>query len=249
MSNNKKTISQKFHNQTKVRKSPKATLDPKDWPAEWKKIYNKTYPRLQSTNLPTKTKLLMQPLSQVLMNRKSRRQFSRKALPLETLSSLLFYSLGVIPGSSQSWNETRRFYPSAGARYPLEIYFTSHNIEKLENGLYHYNVPVHKLERLMLDEKINKRIAKLCFQDWIEQAQMVMVITAVFSRTQNKYGERGYRHILLEAGHVGQNIYLIAEALELKVCAIGGFLDDEINKLLDIDCENESAIYLLAVGL
>jgi SagB-type dehydrogenase family enzyme len=73
-------------------------------------------------------------------------------------------------------------------------------------------------------------------------------MTDVFWRNQNKYGERGYRYILLEAGHIGQNIYLVSEALGLKCCALGGTRDENLEELVDIDGVTESVVYALAVG-
>ncbi len=63
-----------------------------------------------------------------------------------------------------------------------------------------------------------------------------------------KYKERGYRYILFEAGHLGQNIYLVSKALGLKCCAIGGFDDDKFHELLDIDGDNEAVLYAFAMG-
>ncbi|OGJ54835.1 hypothetical protein A2880_02980 [Candidatus Peribacteria bacterium RIFCSPHIGHO2_01_FULL_49_38] len=74
---------------------------------------------------------------------------------------------------------------------------------------------------------------------------MAVIITAVFSRTINKYGDRGYRNILIEAGHVGQNLYLVSESLGLKCTAIAGTKDEEIERFLDIDGVTESVVYAL----
>ena len=70
----------------------------------------------------------------------------------------------------------------------------------------------------------------------------------MFKRTILSYGDRGYRHILVEAGHLGQNIYLNSVALGLSCCAIGGYIDDKLNSLIDVDGLNESVVYVLAVG-
>lgn len=77
---------------------------------------------------------------------------------------------------------------------------------------------------------------------------MLIIITAVFSRTIVKYKERGWRYIFFEAGHLSQNIYLISKLLKLNCCAIGGFLDEEIIKLLDLSPKNELPLYLIAIG-
>ena len=79
-------------------------------------------------------------------------------------------------------------------------------------------------------------------------ASAVLVLTGIFARVHWKYADRSYRYIMLEAGHLGQNIYLAATALGLAPCGIGAFFDDDLNQLLGIDEREEATVYLLAVG-
>ena len=81
------------------------------------------------------------------------------------------------------------------------------------------------------------------------QANVCFVISALFQRTRWKYHERTYRYVLMEAGHLGQNLYLAATALGLGACAVGAFFDDTLNQLLGLDGEQEAALYLVSVGL
>ena len=83
---------------------------------------------------------------------------------------------------------------------------------------------------------------------WVKDAAIGFVMTAVFWRNRNKYGERGYRYVLHEAGHIGQNVYLVSEALGLKCCALGGTRDENLEKFIDIDGVTESVVYALALG-
>jgi SagB-type dehydrogenase family enzyme len=85
-------------------------------------------------------------------------------------------------------------------------------------------------------------------QEMLGQAAVCVVLSAVFQRTRWKYRERAYRYILLEAGHIGQNLYLSATSLGLGACAVGAFHDDKLNDLLGVDGEEEAALYILAVG-
>lgn len=243
----KGNISKVFYEKTKIKGFPKEEVSSENWPEVWKRIFTKDYPRLQKVELLKTIPLLKTTLSEVLLERKSERNFSGKSVDMARLGALLFYSAGIIPGEKQ-WNSTRRFYPSAGARYPLEIYLSTSNVKGLENGLYHYNVRQHSLDVLWQKRNLNKTISRLTNQDWVGRSNVIVLITSVFQRTQTKYGERGLRHIFLEAGHLAQNIYLVGTALKLKVCAIGGFIDDKINKILDIDSEDEGILYILAVG-
>lgn len=241
-------ISEMFHSETKVNKFSKDLLDPKNWPPQWKRIYPKTYPRFNTIELPKEIDIITHRFADVLLSRKSERKFNNKPVTFNDLSALLFYSAGIIPNSGNNIDNSRRFYPSAGARYPLEIYIESNNIESLPKGLYHYNPINHSLDILIKNKNLKTIVTKLTGQDWVSKAQFVIFISAIYERTKNKYGERGYRHILIETGHLGQNIYLVATSLGLKVCAIGGFIDDKINRLIDIDEEYEAVLYTLAVG-
>lgn len=213
--------------------------DQNDWPDVLKKIYYKGYERLKFFRLQ-KPKQLASSLSSCLIKRASRRDYTGKELNNRIISSLIFYSAGINDQKLQS-----RFYPSAGARYPLELYILSKKTF-LPSGLYHYYVPDHGLEQLLCMKNIDFR--DYFAQEWIKDASLVIIITAVFKRSTYKYQDRGYRYIYLEAGHLGQNIYLCSEALGLSCCAVGGFLDKKLNKLLNIDGIEEASIYALAIG-
>ena len=80
------------------------------------------------------------------------------------------------------------------------------------------------------------------------EAAVVFVWTAVVERAKWKYRERGYRYLYLDAGHIGQNLYLAANSLGLGCCTIGAFYDDEVNRLIEVDGQRETAVYLGAVG-
>ncbi len=234
---------EKYHQKSKIISLSKDNLDPKKWPKEWKTVNYKGYGRLDEIKLPPPQIKINMPLTTVLAQRSSGRKFSVKPIKLSYLSTLLYHSAGI--NKTDREKVIRRFYPSAGGRYPLEAYFLSLNCE-IKNGLYHYYLKNHSLETLVLFKKLE--LNKYFSQPWIVKASGLIIITAVFKRNTIKYADRGYRHILIEAGHLGQNIYLVSNALCLSCCAIGGYVDDNLNQLLDIDGINESVIYVLAVG-
>lgn len=234
---------EKFHQKTKIKKLNVDLLDPNKWPKEWKTVQFKGYGRLAEIVLPKSQSLTNYSLHTALKKRSSIRKFSNQPLPLEKLSTLLYYSAGL--NNIKNSTIRGRFYPSAGARYPLELYFISLN-SQLPMGLYHYYLKNHSLEKLLTFDKFD--FAKYFNQNWISTVGAFIIITAIFKRTTMKYADRGYRHILQESGHMGQNIYLLSSTLNLSCCAIGGYLDDKINELLDIDGINESVVYILAVG-
>lgn len=190
------------------------------------------------------------PLLQLLRSRESCRQFQQRTMPQATLSTLLAGSYGVARVSQLPDGLTTLFrtVPSAGALYPLELYIAVDNVEGMPDGLHHYNVRDHSLE-LIKDktEAANLRSALLT-EPFIVNANLVFFLAAVFKRTQKKYGPRGYRYILLEAGHVAQNICLLAGEQGLGSLCMGGFLDSKLNHLLGLTRNQEAVIYSIAVG-
>lgn len=238
-----------FHQSSKSldKGHPSIPRDSRQWPKEWTTVYYKAYPRLPRIELPA-----MKPeadLFTIIKTRKTRRDFSAASpLNLGALATLLQYSCGLTETSSNG-TYMRRAQASGGGRYPVEMYpLVLRGGEGLPAGLYHYNVKQHALE-LLWDQHLTQDECKEYFvYDWTVNANVVFLMTAVFRRNQAKYGERGYRYILIEAGHIGQNLSLVAEALGLKCVALGGTQDEKIEVLLDIDGVHESVIYALAVG-
>ena len=118
----------------------------------------------------------------------------------------------------------------------------------LEAGAYHYQVSEHALELLRARPFTAEDVRALFIPAWTAGASVAVVMTGVFERNQQKYGERGYRQILIEAGHMGQNICLVAEALGLKCCPVTGAYDDKLEELLDVDGVSESFLYAIILG-
>lgn len=186
-------------------------------------------------------------LGKVIGKRRSIRSYTRKALSLQELSYLLWCTQGVqevIPGSA-----TFRTVPSAGARHALETYLLANNVDPLPKGLYRYLALEHKLLEVNREEKMADRIVEACLgQQFVKTSAVTFVWTAVVGRMKWRYGERGYRYLYLDAGHVCQNLYLSAESIDCGVCAIGAFSDDDMNRLLDLNGVERFVIYLAALG-
>ena len=118
----------------------------------------------------------------------------------------------------------------------------------LTPGSYHFNVNQNLLEQLAMGDFQFNIAASALDQSMAKEAAVVFVWTAVVERTKWKYRERGYRYLYLDAGHIGQNLYLAATSLGLGCCTIGAFYDDEVNQLIGVDGKKETAVYLGAVG-
>jgi len=182
-------------------------------------------------------------VEEVILKRRSVRNFSGKPMSTAELSHLLYYS-GGITGKQHGL----RAAPSAGATYPIEIYPVINNVDGLTTGVYHYLVATHELQSIY-DGDFHTGIARAALrQNVLAEANVVLVLSVVFQRIQHRYRERGQRYALLEAGHIAQNTYLVATSMGLGTCAIGAFYDDDINRLLGLDGKKESVIYLIAAG-
>ncbi len=202
----------------------------------------KSYPQVPRVPLP-----VPHPpgadMGAVIAARRSRREYLPGPLSLEDLSALLYAAQGVTAPRLGF-----RAAPSAGAQYPIETYVVVHDVAGLESGLYHYAVADHALEQVRKGDLRASLVVAGVGQEMLGTAQVCFILTGVFQRARWRYRERAYRYILLEAGHIGQNIYLAATGLGLGACAVGAFLDDRVNGLLGVDGEEEAAIYLLTVG-
>jgi SagB-type dehydrogenase family enzyme len=182
---------------------------------------------------------------EVMDRRRSRRDYSREGLSFDILSQLIWATQGI---TGREGPYLFRTTPSAGALYPTETYLIAHRIERLKPGIYHLDVPAFSLELLREGDCSREIAAAALHQSMAVTAAAVFVWTAVINRSSWKYGERASRYIYLDAGHIGQNLYLAATALKLGCCTIGAFYDDKVNQIIGVDGKEETAIYLAAVG-
>ncbi len=189
-------------------------------------------------------------LGVALSARRSWREFAPSPIPLAALGDLFHWAYGVLGAETYGRIELpRRPAPSGGGMYPLELYAVARRVAGLEPGIYHYQPIGHGLE-LVRDAVPPRAFSDYLFmgQPYVTDAAVTLVIAAAFGRSLKKYLDRGYRYVLIEAGHVGQNLALTAESLELGTCAIGGFLDVELAQLLKLDVARELPVYALACG-
>jgi SagB-type dehydrogenase family enzyme len=171
-----------------------------------------------------------------LAQRRSVRSFTDQPLTPEQIGQLLWAAQGV---TSQGGYRTA---PSAGALYPLEIYALT------REGLYHYDPNLHTLTRVLEGDLRTDLGEAALNQDSVRLAPLVLVYTAVFSRTESKYGSaRGPRYIHMEVGHSAQNVLLQAQALGLAGVPIGAFYDDRVRNLLQLP-QDRQPLYLLPMG-
>jgi SagB-type dehydrogenase family enzyme len=219
--------------------------DSSEWPQEWKTTNYKSYGSLPNIALPESS--ANSACTSLIAARHSRNIFTAQPMSLDEVSTILKYSCGEM--SPDKYGKIRRSQPSGGARYPIETYIlVFQGSDALPAGTYHYDVQNHTLDILGQRQCSNEDIEKLFSYEWVKQASMAVVLTGIASRTTIKYGQRGYRYLLLEAGHIGQNIYLTSHELGIGCSAMGGSKDEAIEALLGIDGEDESLVYTLILG-
>ena len=145
----------------------------------------------------------------------------------------------------------RAFYfrsaPSAGALYPVESYLVAARVEGLEPGLYHYDPLRHELEAVKAGAVWSQVQAALPRPEQRRRPAAYLVLTGVFDRTRFKYNVRGYRYVLLDAGHVAANLALEGAAAGLGVRLLPHFNDQALNRTLGVDGLQEAALLVVAL--
>ncbi len=189
-------------------------------------------------------------LDSLLERRCSCRDFADTPIGMSDLSSVLHHGYGVL--GQDHWNAAEfleRPVPSGGGMYPLELSVMARNVSDLADGIYHYQPLLSGLEQ-MRELRVPDQLMRYLFmgQYPLAPAAAVIVISAWVGRSMKKYGDRGYRYILLEAGHVAQNINLACVGLGLQSLNIGGYFDDELARLCCCNEDDEIVVYAIAVG-
>ncbi len=182
---------------------------------------------------------------EILAKRRSKRKYEKKPLSFRELSLLCFAVQGI---TGRVGPYLLRTAPSAGALYPIETYLVVNSVENIPAGLYHLEVRSFSLEKLK-EGNFGKLMRELALgQAFFESASTVFIWSAYLRRTLAKYGERGLRYIFMDVAHICQNLLLAVEALGLKACPVGAFLDEEFNLFLELDGTEETVIYMATVG-
>lgn len=180
-------------------------------------------------------------VEQVLLRRRSVREFRDAPLALDDLGQLLWAAQGLTDSTGV------RTAPSAGALYPLEVYVVAGDVQELPSGLYHYVPGGHALRRIADWDK-RQALARAAYdQPSITEAPAILTLCAVYERVTGKYGDRGLRYVHMEAGHAAQNVYLQAVSLQLGTVVLGAFDDRNVKEVLNLT-GRETPLYLMPVG-
>ncbi len=183
-------------------------------------------------------------LEQAVKSRRTIRSFSEQSLPLWMFAQILWAAQGITEDRG-----FKRAAPSAGALYPMDIYAVvgEKGIDDLPPGIVHYE-PVGHMITLLTDGDLRRTVAGSALgQHWMARAPVMIVITAEYDRITGKYGQRGIRYAHMEAGHIGQNIFLQAEALGLRAGIVGAFHDKDIRRVMKLPLSHEPLL-IMPVG-
>ncbi len=208
------------------------------------------FTKSQQSHHPVEEKLIKLPqpayrsgtsVEEAIKARRSVRSYAQDSLSLAHLSQILWAIQGqTSPGGY-------RTAPSAGALYPLEIYIVVGEVQDLTSGVYKYHPQRHGIT-LELEGDKRKPVARASvMQNWMAQAPLMLVITAVYSRTTTKYGPQGKRYAHMEVGHAAQNVYLQAVSLNLGTVMVGAFGDMVIKNILSLK-KSEEPLAIMPVG-
>jgi SagB-type dehydrogenase family enzyme len=183
-------------------------------------------------------------VEEALQKRTSVREYTDEPLTLNQVSQLLWATQGVNRPERDD-----RTTPSAGGTYPLEVYVvvSEDGVTGLAPGAYRYIPLRHSITPVSLGDHIPALSVAAFDQEWAAEAEINIVIAAVFNRTTRRYGERGTQYVYMEAGHAAQNIYLQAAALGLGTVMIGGFNDELVQRVIGLP-EEQKPLYIAPVG-
>jgi SagB-type dehydrogenase family enzyme len=190
-------------------------------------------------------------LWEAIERRRSRREFTVDALAASELAALLHAGYGVthaLDGLDGRGMLPLRAVPSGGALYPLELYAATLRVDGLDPGVYHFDALRASLAVVSTGLTADAVAPLSTYPEIVAGCAALVLVAAVFGRTRFKYGLRGYRFALLEAGHVAQNVVLTATALGLAAVPLGGFYDRPTDEFLGLDGVNESTLYTIALG-
>jgi len=183
-------------------------------------------------------------VEKAIKQRRTIRDFQERTLSLNHLAQLLWSAQRIT-----DLTKGRRVAPSGGALYPLDIYILigGNGVEKMEAGVYHYLPKEHSISPILRGDRRKEIASASLSQMWMAKAPVIIIITAEYRRITGKYGERGVRYALIEVGHIGQNLFLQAEALGLGAGVVGAFNDSEVSKVAGLPAEHEPLL-IMPVG-
>jgi len=182
-----------------------------------------------------------------IAQRKSRRSYTEDTIKLEELSFLLWATQGLRGKKSAVRNY--RTVPSAGCRHALETYIAVFRVEGIPKAIYRYLPMSHQLVEVVKHENLEGLLTRAALdQSFAGKSAVTFIWTTLPARMEWRFSKTLYKLIALDAGHVGQNLYLACEAIGAGTCAIAKYDQEFADKILGIDGVEEFTTYMAPVG-
>ena len=201
---------------------------------------------------PDNIKLGNEPLAKIINQRRSRRAYTNDSLSNEELSFLLWNTQGISKTEKDADGKIRNHFrtvPSGGSKHPFETYLIINRVAGIKAGLYRFLPIEHKLLVIRETETLPQEITDACYgQKFPGEAAVVFIWSVIPFRTEWHYGRIAHKLIAIDAGHLCQNLYLSAESIGAGACAMLGYNQARLDKLIEADGKNEFAFYLAPVG-
>jgi SagB-type dehydrogenase family enzyme len=248
MAGNRDTdIAWKYHNATKhsyasIRSNPHVL----DWPN--KPLLFKIYPTLEVLRLPREARQTGVSALSALAS-PGRGSSSSATLSTGTLAQILFLSAGIT--KSKKYNGQEIFFRAAactGALYEIELYAICGDLPDLAAGVYHFGVAEFGLRQLRAGDYRKTLAESIANPKLILEAPLTVVCTGTYWRNAWKYQARTYRHFGWDNGTILANLLAVSTALGLPAQVLTGFVDQQVNSLLDLDTRREVAFSMVPLG-
>jgi len=192
----------------------------------------------------------------LLDGRRSERVYTDTAMTQEQLAFMLWSAQGIQSTRGKGGVSTFRPVPSGGARHPFELYIVVKNVEGLDPGLYHYIPTEHIGEKKVIIERLGPLFDDyetnmnqlLVGQKWAVKAPVFLFISCIPYRAEWRYSDAAHRVMLIDLGHVGQNLMLSATALGLGSCCLAAYDQKLCDDVFSFNGIDEYTVYILTLG-
>ena len=235
-----------LHQVSQIDPDPDLTLSqerPKDLPRPVDKYTLPLGTKRSTETAPISWGEGLSKLNSTILRRRSTRRYTGADLPIEALLQVLDFTYHPAHYREQGLDAQPDFFDLS----LIETFVAVSGITGLEPGCYYYAPQAQTLRQVRF-KPCRDALHYLCLgQDLGHDAAAVVFQTADLTQAVERYGDRAYRYLHMDAGHLGQRLNLAAIGLQLGVSGIAGFFDDQVNEVLGIP-EDEAVLYITTLG-
>jgi SagB-type dehydrogenase family enzyme len=232
-----------LHRSTQIKEEKKLTVSSVNKSTKEDKYNFPFCLKVSTQTLPIDWGDRLEQLENTILTRRSTRAYNGEDVSLEELKALLHFTYQPQDYLPQDFDPQPDYF----ALDAIETFIAVSGVEGLEEGCYYYAPKAQELRQIRF-KNFRRELHYLCLgQDLGRDAAVVLFHTADLPQAVAKYGDRVYRYLHLDAGHLGQRLNLAAIHLGLGVSGIGGFFDDRVNEILGIP-HDEATLYITTLG-